>query len=227
MWPTRIRPWPELEERLSSCTTPFALDVVRHGQTAANAARRFSGAADVPLTRLGERQARELGARLEGRYDLAFHSPLSRSRRTLELALECSGAEVDTVTEDPRLAERSLGVLEGRPSMPIPEYERGDFAFAPEGGEPYSAVAARVLSFLADLGCAAGERRQPLRALACTHVGPMRVLVPVLRRAEDVDGVLTARYANAEVLAFELSGVVVPGFLRDVLAGSGAPPRRD
>lgn len=219
MWSSRVHSWPELEDELASCHRPFMLDLVRHGQTEANAERRFSGASDVDLTELGERQAREMGSRLTERYDLAFHSSLTRSRRTLELALQSSGARAESVIEDPRLAERSLGVLEGRPIMPIPQYEAGNLAYAPEGGEPYTSVAQRVLSFLADLGRAARERPEPLRALACTHVGPMRVLIPVLRQAGDPAQVLTARYANAEVFSFEVSELVIPPFLADPLLG--------
>jgi broad specificity phosphatase PhoE len=106
--------------------------------------------------------------------------------------------------------------------MPIREYEEGDFGYAPEGGEPYASVARRVLSFVADLGRVAEGRREPLRALACTHVGIMRVLVPVLRGTGDGRGALTAKYANAEVLAFELSDLAVPEFLRDALRRAGA-----
>ena len=219
MWSSQVYRWPELEDKLASCHEPFTLDLVRHGQTEANAERRFSGAADVDLTELGERQAREMGSRLTGRYDVAFHSSLTRSRRTLELALGSSEAQAESVIEDARLAERSLGVLEGRPTMPIPQYEAGDLTYAPEGGEPYASVAQRVLSFLADLGCAASRRPEPLRTLACTHVGPMRVLVPVLRQAGDPSRVLTARYPNAEVFSFEVSELVIPPFLNDPLMG--------
>ena len=226
MWSTGVYEWSEIEEKLASCSSPFALEVVRHGQTEANADRRFSGASDVPLTDLGERQARELGSKLGGPYDLAFHSPLARSRRTLELALDAGGVRVGEVIEDERLAERSLGVLEGLRSRPIPEYERGDFQWSPEGGESYCSVTHRVLSFLADLGAAAAGRREPLRALACTHVGPMRVLIPVLRGATVGDDVLTAKYANAEVFGFEPSGLVVPEFVRDALQASPVPPGR-
>jgi len=222
MWSTRVHSWPELETKLASCSRPFALDVVRHGQTEANAGHLFSGASDVPLSLLGEQQARELGSKLTGRYDLAFHSGLERSRRTLELALSSSPASVGALIEDGRLAERSLGALEGRPSMPISEYEQDDFAYAPQDGEPYASVAHRVLSFLADLACTADLRPEPLRALACTHVGPMRLLVPPLRRDIAGQGVLTAKYANAEVFAFEQARPTIPGFLRDALRRAGA-----
>ena len=106
--------------------------------------------------------------------------------------------------------------------MPIPEYEDDDFAYAPEGGEPYSSVARRVLSFLADLAFAAHHQDEPLRALACTHVGTMRVLVPVLRGAAEGRGTLTARYANAEVLAFEPARIAIPEFLRAAIRRGGA-----
>ena len=221
MWSSRVHPWPEIEEKLAACQSPFQLDLVRHGQTDANAGRRFSGASDVPLTERGEQQARELGSRLRGRYDMAFHSSLARSRRTLVLAMGSPEVEADCVVEDARLAERSLGVLEGRPAVPIRQYEQGDFAYAPEGGEPYTSVAQRVLSFLADLGCAATARAQPLRALACTHVGPMRILVPVLEQTEP-SHVLTARYPNAEVISFEVAEPAIPPFLAAALRSAGA-----
>ena len=217
-----MHPWPELEEKLASCRSSFELDLVRHGQTDANAERRFSGASDVRLTARGEQQARELGSRLSGRYDMAFHSPLARSRRTLELAIGSSGVEAESVLEDARLAERSLGILEGRQAMPIPQYEHGDFAYAPEGGEPYTLVTQRVISFLADLCCAATAHARPLRALACTHVGPMRILVPVLEQVAGPPHVLTARYPNAEVFSFEVSELAIPPFLRDALRDAGA-----
>ena len=222
MWSSTVYPWPDLEERLESRREPFALDVVRHGQTEANAARRFSGAGEVELTELGQDQAHQMGSRLSGRYDMAFHSSLSRSRVTLELALGSSEATAESVIEDARLSERSLGVLEGRQTRRIAEYEQGDFSYAPEGGEPYTSVAQRVLSFLADLADAATGRSEPLRALACTHVGPMRILVPVLKQSGQPAHVLTARYPNAEVFSFEVSKLKIPPFLGSALLEAGA-----
>ena len=209
--------WAELEQKLASCRGPLELDVVRHGQTEANADRRFSGASDVRLTERGEQQAREMGARLTGYYDLAFHSSLGRSRQTLELALASSEAAADSVIEDGRLAERSLGGLEGQKSKPIAEYEQDDFAYAPEGGEPYTSVTQRVLSFLADLADVAAGRSEPLRVLACTHVGPMRILVPVLKQDGEPPHVLTARYPNAEIYSFEVARLGIPRFLTEAL----------
>jgi probable phosphoglycerate mutase len=62
--------------------------LARHGETAWNAEGRYQGQEDVPLSPLGEAQARALGARLRGVHlDRVVASPLSRALRTAELAL--------------------------------------------------------------------------------------------------------------------------------------------
>ena len=62
--------------------------LARHGETAWNAEGRYQGQEDIPLSPLGEAQARALGERLRGvRIDRAVASPLSRALRTAELAL--------------------------------------------------------------------------------------------------------------------------------------------
>jgi phosphoserine phosphatase len=62
--------------------------LARHGETAWNAEGRYQGQEDIPLSPVGEAQARALGARLrEVRIDRALASPLARARRTAELAL--------------------------------------------------------------------------------------------------------------------------------------------
>lgn len=62
--------------------------LARHGETAWNAEGRYQGQEDIPLSPVGEAQARALGARLRGvRIDRAIASPLGRALRTAELAL--------------------------------------------------------------------------------------------------------------------------------------------
>jgi phosphoserine phosphatase len=62
--------------------------LARHGETAWNAEGRYQGQEDIPLSPVGEAQARALGERLrEVRIDRALASPLGRARRTAELAL--------------------------------------------------------------------------------------------------------------------------------------------
>ena len=60
--------------------------MVRHGETEWSATGRHTGRTDVPLTEVGEEQARGLTFRLNRDWDLVLSSPLSRARRTAELA---------------------------------------------------------------------------------------------------------------------------------------------
>jgi probable phosphoglycerate mutase len=84
----------------------------RHGETAWNKEGRYQGHTDIPLSEVGEAQARALGKRLES---LTIHravcSPLSRARRTAELAL---GARASMLTTDDGLREISHGGWEGK-----------------------------------------------------------------------------------------------------------------
>lgn len=62
--------------------------LARHGETRWNAEGRYQGQRDIPLSEVGEAQARLLGERLHD-VDItrAVASPLSRARRTAELAM--------------------------------------------------------------------------------------------------------------------------------------------
>ena len=62
--------------------------LARHGETPWNAEGRYQGQEDIPLSEVGIAQATALGERLRDlRIDRALASPLSRARRTAELAL--------------------------------------------------------------------------------------------------------------------------------------------
>jgi len=86
--------------------------LARHGETAWNAEGRYQGQEDIPLSPVGEAQARALGKRLRGVHiDRAVASPLSRALRTAELAL---GEErVGLLTTDAGLKEIAHGEWEG------------------------------------------------------------------------------------------------------------------
>src|SRR3546814_6731941 len=86
--------------------------LARHGETQWNAEGRYQGQEDIALSPVGEAQARALGERLrEVRIDRAVASPLSRARRTAELALGESRAGM--LARDPGLMEIAHGTWEG------------------------------------------------------------------------------------------------------------------
>ncbi|MBI3289222.1 MAG: 2,3-diphosphoglycerate-dependent phosphoglycerate mutase, partial [Elusimicrobia bacterium] len=90
------------------------LVLVRHGQSQWNLENRFTGWVDVPITPLGEQEARRAGRELKGvAFDLAFVSGLKRAQQTLQIILEETGQTALPVKTDKALNERHYGDLQG------------------------------------------------------------------------------------------------------------------
>ena len=156
------------------------LVLVRHGETAWSRAGRHTGRTDVPLTPAGERDARRLRPRLEA-FDLVVvrSSPLSRARRTAELA-----GFAPVVDDD--LVEWDYGGYEGRTTAQVRE-DLGDpgWRVVADGvvpgttpGETIEEVAARtsrvlerVTEPLATGDVALVAHGHLLRVLAATYLG--------------------------------------------------------
>ncbi len=86
--------------------------LARHGETRWNAEGRYQGQMDIPLSEVGEAQARQLGERLRGvPITRAVASPLARATRTAQLALEDHRAA--QLSLDPDLQEIAHGEWEG------------------------------------------------------------------------------------------------------------------
>lgn len=130
------------------------LILARHGETEWNVAGRAQGRADSPLTAAGLEQAEALGRRLASLgVEHIVSSPLTRARRTAEIAAAVVGCEVSL---DDRLVERAFGDLEGRAVADAMAEDprwiavlRGiDPAMAANGGETLHEVAVRMLPAL-------------------------------------------------------------------------------
>ena len=114
--------------------------LVRHGETAGNAARILQRA-DAPLNERGIHQAEQLAQRL---LDQGFAhivcSDLARARMTAAPLAARSGIAIE---ESPLLQERNFGDLRG---VPYAELAENPFApaFAPPNGEDWPTFHARV-----------------------------------------------------------------------------------
>lgn len=85
--------------------------LARHGETPWNAEGRYQGQEDIALSPVGESQATALAARLRDvPIARAVASPLSRARRTAEIAL---GDRASMLTTDAGLMEIAHGEWEG------------------------------------------------------------------------------------------------------------------
>jgi broad specificity phosphatase PhoE len=153
---------------------PVQLWLVRHAQSAGNVANDAALAEglheldlatrdmDVPLSELGEQQARALSTWLQSLDeppDVVWCSPYQRALDTARLALDAAGIEAPTVCDE-RLREREFGVLdrltkagiEARfPDQAAARAFLGKFFHRPPGGESWADVAFRVRSVLTDL----------------------------------------------------------------------------
>ena len=84
--------------------------VVRHGQSEWNAAGRWQGRADPPLTIEGRGQA-AAAARVLGSFDAVISSPLQRAAETAAIIVEHLG--IGPVLTEPDLMERDAGEWQG------------------------------------------------------------------------------------------------------------------
>jgi len=150
--------------------------MVRHAESTANRASRYTWHDDEPLTGLGHRQARAAGRLLRAQYRPShlYCSPFHRARQTAdEIAAE---VELPVVEVD-GIQERSFGELRGKPwatyravvgELGVPELWHRR---AP-GGESLADVARRAGPVVAGLA----ERHPGEQVIVVSHGGVMAAL---------------------------------------------------
>lgn len=165
---------------------PSALWVVRHGQSAGNVARDEATAqglprialehrdVDVPLSDLGQAQARALGRwfaqdPVAERPDVMLASPYVRAVQTAELFRAEGGCEAsEPICIDERLREKEFGILDGLTTLGIHELQPeqaafrrslGKFYHRPPGGESWVDVIFRLRALMDTVSLHYGGRR--------------------------------------------------------------------
>lgn len=124
--------------------------LVRHGQTAWSAERRYQGSSDVPLNSTGLRQAATLGKYFAGHKIDAIYS--SNLQRALQTAAAISQATGVAVVPDPRFRETSFGLWEGKTYSELQEqwaqhltaWRLDPITNTPPGGESLEQLLARA-----------------------------------------------------------------------------------
>lgn len=169
--------------------------LVRHGETEWSRAGRHTSHTDLPLTSAGEAAARALGGRLaETTFDLVLTSPMTRARRTAELA----GFEYAEVDKD--LAEWDYGDYEGLTTPEIRASVPGwtVWTHPSKGGEAADEVAVRLDRVVARVRALGG------RVLAFGHGHASRTLAARWLGLEVADGrLLKLDPATVSVLGWE------------------------
>ncbi|HJU84167.1 MAG TPA: histidine phosphatase family protein [Holophagaceae bacterium] len=154
----------------------------RHGETPWNAEGRYQGQIDIPLSDVGEAQARSLGERLRNLpLTRAVASPLARARRTAELAL---GERSAMLTMDPDLQEIAHGAWEGLLASEIRLQDPDRLRAWREAPETVLMPGGESLQLVLD-------RAWPAFGRACDGLGPADTLLLVAHDA--VNRVLLCR----------------------------------
>jgi broad specificity phosphatase PhoE len=124
------------------------IHIVRHGETAWTRSGQHTGLSNIPLTELGERQARQLGNYLRATYAHVLSSPLQRAWRTCELAGFGASARIH-----PDLVEWNYGEYDGLTAAEIrkrrPDWQV--FRDGCPGGESVAQVGTRADRVIAQL----------------------------------------------------------------------------
>jgi broad specificity phosphatase PhoE len=119
--------------------------IARHAETTLNIERRVNGdpAVDVPLTELGEDEARLLGMQLAPLpLEACVHTRFPRTRLTAEIALE--GREEVPFVVEPLLDDIDIGQLDGAPLADYRAWKHGHArSVAFPGGESLDDAARR------------------------------------------------------------------------------------
>ena len=111
--------------------TPPGIALIRHAESEANAAGRWHGVTDGPLTARGREQAEALGRRYSG-VTRVYTSPLERARATAEAFAGVHGLGVEVLDE---LIEVDFGDWEDLTPHEIAEHHPEDWSRVFESGE--------------------------------------------------------------------------------------------
>jgi broad specificity phosphatase PhoE len=155
--------------------------LIRHGVTDWNAARRFQGHTDLPLSEPGRAQAGALADRLSTvAIDAVYSSDLRRAAETAQAVAAPHGLAVRL---DARLREFAFGAWEGLTWEQIvagrPDLAQTGWTdprcYAPEGGETFELVCERLRQFLDEVAVSGAAC-----VAAVTHAGVLHAAVELL-----------------------------------------------
>ncbi len=167
--------------------------LVRHGESTWNAAGRWQGRADAPLSELGRQQAKMAAATL-GTFDAIVSSPLERARDTALVIAEELG-QGPVLIED-RLIERDAGEWSGMTKPEIEEHWPGYLAQQrrPPSYEHDEPMLERLVDALADMNTEFGDAT----VLVVCHGGVIYCLETWLDAPFERVGNLGARWIHID-----------------------------
>ena len=150
------------------------LILIRHGESLANAERRFTHGPHEPLSRRGREEASARGRHVAARFDpvALYASPFVRALETARLIGAVLGLEPIVVDA---LREQDFGALRGQPYESVgrdPLWHTDRWRFRPPGGETLEEVGQRAGPALDEIAA----RHLGSEVIVVSHGGVMAAL---------------------------------------------------
>ncbi|WP_252503514.1 histidine phosphatase family protein [Sporosarcina sp. Marseille-Q4943] len=127
------------------------IGLIRHGVTEWNDLGKAQGISDIPINKLGRKQANKIGDRLldEGKWDVIISSDLSRAIETAQII----GGKINLSIShfDKRIREIDCGEIEGTTEETRQEKWGSNWREANLGMESFESVGKRGIEFLEEI----------------------------------------------------------------------------
>lgn len=135
------------------------IGLIRHGVTEWNVLGKAQGTSDIPLNKLGKKQAYSIGNRLlnDEKWDMIISSDLSRAIETAQII--GSVINIPISYHDKRIREIDCGEIEGTTELIRQERWGSNWREADLGMESYKEVGKRGIEFLEEIVCSYNGKR--------------------------------------------------------------------
>lgn len=172
------------------------LYVVRHGKTDWNTFGRIQGDTDIPLNRIGEKQAELIRNKIEDKVDICITSPLERAIRTANIICDLE------VIIDERLKERDMGEYEGVTNLKYNKQEYWNYKLnkSDYGVEPIQDLFKRVNEFLDEIKNKYADKT----VLVVSHGATIRALHYCINSYTEDEDFLKLDVPNCAVFKYEI-----------------------
>ena len=142
--------------------------IVRHGKTDWNVLGKMQGCTDIPLNKVGKKQAELVKTKITQKIDLCFSSPLKRAIETAKII-----TDIEPIIDE-RLIERKMGEFEGKSTRLYDSKKYWDFKlnYNDRGVEPIQDLFERAQSFINELK----EKYNDKTILIVSHGATVRAL---------------------------------------------------
>lgn len=187
------------------------LILVRHTESSWNRKGIWTGLTDIPLSRRGKREAKDLANRLKNiKLDIAYTSVLSRARETLKVIKNVLHFNSLKTVENKALNERDYGELTGKNKWEIrkqlgeekfKKIRRG-WDFPIKNGETLKDVYGRVVPYYKKE--ILPKLRDGKNVLIVAHGNSLRALVKFLENISDED-IARLEIATGEVYIYKMN----------------------